>query len=113
MLKRSAIVLMMGGMLAAAPTIYAGESGTMSNAQHRKTMGGLHHTEHAADASKQDEDKKTPTMSDAQHRKTMGGLHHTERADDTSQQDDDKKTPTMSDAQHRKTMGGSHHPDKD
>jgi len=79
MLKRSAIALMMGGMLAAAPTIYAGESGTMSDAQHRKTMGGLHHTERADDTSQQDDDKKTPTMSDAQHRKTMGGTHHPDK----------------------------------
>jgi len=113
MLKRSAIILMMGGMLAIAPTAYSGESGTMSDAQHRKTMGGMHHTERADDASKQDGDKKNSAMSDAQHRKTMGGMHHTERTDDTSKQEGDKKAPTMSDAQHRKTMGGSHHPDKD
>jgi len=113
MLKRSAVALMVGGMLAAAPTVYSGESDSMSDAQHRKTMGGMHHPEHVEDANKQDGDKKSPTMSDAQHRKTMSGLHHTEHVEDASKQDGDKKSPTMSDAQHRKTMGGSHHPDKD
>ncbi len=113
MLKRNAIALMVGGMLAAAPTVYSGEPDSMSDAQHRKTMGGMHHPEHTDAAGKQEGDKKSPAMSDAQHRKTMGGMRHSERADDASKQEGDKKSPAMSDAQHRKTMGGSHHPGKD
>ncbi len=113
MLKKSAVVLIMGGMLVAAPVIYSGESGNMSDAQHRKAMGGMHHPKHADDTNKQDVDKKSTPMSDAQHRKAMGGMHHPEHADDASKQDVDKKSVPMSGAQHRKTMGGSHHPDKD
>jgi len=113
MLKKYGITLIIGGMFAIAPTAYAGETDAMSDAQHRKTMGGMHHPEHTDGAGKQEGDKQSPAMSDAQHRKTMGGLHHTERAEDAGKQEGDKKSPAMSDAQHRKTMGGSHHPDKD
>lgn len=38
--RTNAIALLMGGMLAAAPVVYSGESATMSDSQHRKTMGG-------------------------------------------------------------------------
>jgi len=113
MLKKHGIALIIGGMFAIVPTAYAGETDSMSDAQHRKTMGGMHHPEHADGAGKQEIDKKSPAMSDAQHRKTMGGLRHTEHVEDASKQDGDKKSPAMSDTQHRKTMGGSHHPDKD
>lgn len=45
MTKTSIIALLMGGLLAAAPAVYSGESGTMSDTQHRKTMGGMSHPE--------------------------------------------------------------------
>ncbi len=113
MLIRSAMILLMGGMLAVTPLAYSSEAGAMSDVHHRKTMSGLHHPEHADDAGKQDAEKEDATMSDAQHRKTMSGLHHPEHADDASRQDAEKESATMSDVHHRKTMGGLHHPDKE
>ncbi len=113
MLKKSGVALLSGAMLIAVPTIYSGESGTMSDAQHRKVMGGMHHPEHAGEANKQDDDRKKSTMSDAQHRKVMSGMHHPEHTGEASKQDGDRKKSTMSDAQHRKTMSGLHHPEQD
>lgn len=116
MLKASAIVLLMGGLLVAAPAVYSGEQGSMSDMQHRKTMGGsMHHPEKADDAVKSDAAKEPANMSDMQHRKTMGGsMHHPERAAGASKDDAEKTPASMSDMQHRKMMGGSmHHPDKE
>ncbi|MDQ6957266.1 MAG: hypothetical protein Q9M21_08730 [Mariprofundaceae bacterium] len=104
MKKAKIIGLLMGTVLVAAPVAYGGENHAMSDAQHRKTMGGMHHPEQNRDAVA---DKKRAMMSNAQHRKTMGGMRHPEQSRDAVT---DKKRAVMSDAQHRKTMGGSHHP---
>ncbi len=108
-MKTSITILFMGCILMAAPVVYSGEHRSMSDVQHRKHMGGLHHPEHSEDASMQGVDEKTSTMSDAQHRKHMGGLHHPDNAD-AAEHDDEKDGVGMSDVQHRKHMGGLHHP---
>jgi len=104
MKKANVAGLLIGAVLVAAPVAYGGENHTMSDAQHRKTMGGMHHPEQSRDAAA---DKKQAVMSDAQHRKTMGGMRHPEQSRDATA---DKKRAVMSDTQHRKTMGGAHHP---
>ncbi|MDQ6987831.1 MAG: hypothetical protein Q9M25_08525 [Mariprofundaceae bacterium] len=108
MKKMSVIGLFAGIMLVSAPVVYA-EPG-MSDAQHRKTMGGLHHPGH--DQSDSDSNsEKNAVMSDSQHRKSMGGLHHPDREDEsTKDSHEGKRKPSMSDSQHRKNMGGLHHP---
>lgn len=60
--------------LTAAATAFASDDGArMSDVQHRKTMGGMHHPQ---DVQQDDESKKAGSMSDVQHRKHMGGLKH-------------------------------------
>jgi len=74
MITASAIALLMGSLLVAAPAVYSGEKSSMSDAQHRKTMGGMHHPDQGDGATENDDaEKEGATMSDTQHRKTMGG----------------------------------------
>ena len=98
-MKKISVVMMAlcGAILFTAPA-YASE---MSDAVHRKTMGGLHHQEQMSEGN-----GEASSMSDGVHRKTMGGLHH-EKNEESS---DENKTPAvMSDGVHRKTMGGLKH----
>lgn len=109
MKKNSVIGMLMGASLLLAPVAFAGDQGSMSDTQHRKTMSGLHHPEHSNDVNTTGD---KATMSDAQHRKTMGGMSHPKHTDDVNKAVE-KDSPTMSNTQHRKTMGGMHHPAKD
>jgi len=116
-MKVSAITLLAGTLLMTTPAVYSEEHGSMSDAQHRKTMSGMHHPDQAEDATKSDcEAKGKPTMSDAQHRKLMGGsMQHPDQDSDAAKSEAvEKNGATMSDTQHRKSMGGGmHHPDKE
>jgi len=101
-------MLIMGGMLMAPSGALASDDGSkMSDVQHRKTMGGIHHPE---DGDTADKEGKKPKMSDVQHRKSMGGIRHPEDGDTA---DKEGKKPKMSDVQHRKSMGGTRHPGND
>lgn len=79
MMKKSTIALIAGALLVAAPVVYSGEQRSMSDAQHRKTMSGMHHPDQSDDATMNDAEKRRATMSDTQHRKTMGGMSHPEK----------------------------------
>ncbi len=113
MLKKSAIALIAGALLVAVPEAYSDEQSSMSDAQHRKTMSGMHHPDQGDSVMKKDAEKKRTTMSDTQHRKTMGGMSHPDQGDGVIKNDAEKKRATMSDIRHRKTMGGMSHPEKE
>jgi len=105
------LAALLGVAFAASPMAFADDVGSkqMSDVQHRKRMGGLHHPEDGQKGVESSEE--APPMSDVQHRKTMGGLHHPE--DGQKGVESSEEAPPMSDVQHRKTMGGLHHPSKD
>ena len=101
-MKKSRITMIsLCGAALFATSVYASE---MSDTVHRKTMGGLHHSEQINDA-----EKSESSMSDAVHRKTMGGLKHKKQK---GVMDEDEEAAVMSDGTHRKTMGGLSHPQK-
>ncbi|MBL1351812.1 MAG: hypothetical protein COA61_000515 [Zetaproteobacteria bacterium] len=96
--------VLLSASLLAASLAYADGNHTMSDTQHQKTMGGMHHP---ASSEGQYGESGTAVMGDTQHRKTMTGMKHQHSANEK----DHKKASKMSDAQHRKTMGGMHHSD--
>ncbi len=102
------IITLLAGLFLMVPAAYSGEHGSMSDAQHRKSMSGMHHPEQTDDGTK----KAPASMSDSQHRKMMGGsMQHPDQGSDTEASGKaEKKGSTMSDSQHRKSMGGMHHP---
>jgi len=102
------LAALLGLAFTASPMAFANDDGhTMSDVQHRKTMGGLHHPK---DGKKNVENREARPMSDVQHRKTMGGLHHPK---DGKKNVENREARPMSDVQHRKHMGGLHHPSAD
>jgi len=92
-----------------SPMAFADHDGhSMSDVQHRKTMGGLHHPE---DGTKGMQNREAHPMSDVQHRKHMSGLHHPSEGGKKGVER--QEAHPMSDVQHRKHMGGLHHPLED
>ncbi len=102
-MKNKPLILaaLLGLAFTLSPAAFAGErDNRMSDMQHKKHMGGLHHPKDGTDAK----NTNASSMSDVQHRKHMGGLRHPEDGEK------DGEARLMSDPQHRKHMGGLHHP---
>ncbi len=104
-MKRASVAgLFVGVLLALTSTVYGSDGATMSDVQHRKVMGGMHHPEKQGDGM----EGNSPVMSDTQHKKHMGGAHHP-AAGEGRHKGENGKHPTMSDAQHKKHMGAGKH----
>jgi len=107
-MKKISVIGVFIGAVLLAPVAFAGDQRSMSDAEHRKTMSGMHHPEHSQNA---DVKEGNAVMSNSQHRKTMSGMSHPKH--DDGKKLTEKEKATMSNAQHRKTMGGMSHPHKD